>query len=411
MIEGGTKGKMAFEREVSMRHARTRFLVLLAMLLPSVTIGPGAANAQDLKIHIFDIGGGLCTLTEAPGGYYMVYDAGTGIALDQPRLCPSRIHAAMPAGEPIDLLVLSHSDADHINGVAELTRLRDVERVIRTGHERDTEAWCTADYWIKVDVDGGRALSGPRRWWRIQRCQNSGNSVFVDLNPYPPPKSVDFNLAHYPLVPGETLNDLGSDVTITLLHGLHDAPQPWAQHFAPQTLMSRFRNAISIVARLEFANRSVLFTGDSVGLDRYGESRVDAPCVATEADLLRGDAQGVFELDSDVIIAPHHGSSNGNCLELIRQVSPGWAIFAAGHDHGHPARTAVRRYLEAGVREDNLLRTDRGDNEGGYEWSDSNTPSSICADLAGDDDIRITLKADGSTPKVEYVRPHTPTCP
>lgn len=391
-----------------MRHARHRLLTITAMLF-TVAGGSDVAQAQDLTVHVFDIGGGLCTLTEAPGKRYMVYDAGTAIDLKKPKLCPSRIHAAMPAGEAIDLLILSHSDSDHISGVAELTRLRDVERVIRTGHERASKAWCTADYRIKVNVGGGRAL----RWWQrpgaLERCEKTGVPVFVELNPDPPPKDVDFNLAHYALTPGETVNDLGGDVTVTLLHGLHDAPQSWAQHFAPDKLTSRFRNAISIVARLEFEGRSVLFTGDSVGLDQYGEQRDEAPCVATEAALLRGADSGSFELDSDVIIAPHHGSSNGNCLELIRRVSPGWVVFAAGHAHQHPARTAVRRYQKAGVP--NLLRTDRGDNERGFEWRDADTPLQYCPDPVGDDDVRITLKGDGSAPGVEYVRSHTPTCP
>ena len=115
---------------------------------------PGAVHAENLTVHVIDIGGGLCTLTEAPGGHYMVYDAGVGLRAGSSNTCAKRIDQLMPAGAAIDVLILSHSDADHISSVARLLQLRDVHRVARTGHERDTKAWCRADYWIKVKVDG-----------------------------------------------------------------------------------------------------------------------------------------------------------------------------------------------------------------------------------------------------------------
>ncbi len=377
---------------------------------------PQLGLAEDVTVQVFDIGGGLCTLTKMPGDSYLVYDVGVGLDVEEPELCAERIDQAMPPGEAIDVLVLSHSDSDHISSVARLLALRRVDRVVRTGHERATKSWCHADYWIKVQVDDGEALSWWKRWRQLKRCTKSAEPAFVPLSPYPPPKSVDFNLAHYELDPGEDEFELGvgtSDQAIlTLLHGRHDMPTSWNGHFASNKLTSRSRNAISIVARLEFMGRSVLFTGDSVGLDRDGESLIEAPCVATEGDLVRGHKNNDFDLNSDVLIAPHHGSSNGNCLEFIQLVSPGWAIFTAGHDHSHPSRTAAERYIEAGVPEARLLRTDRGDNEGqnSYEWVDSYTPSSYCHDRKGDDDIVITLNDDGSNPTVRYRQSHTTPC-
>ena len=82
---------------------------------------------------------GLCTLTEAPGGHYMVYDAGVGLRSGSQTLCADRIHGILPPGAAIDALILSHSDQDHIGSVARLLQLRDVHRVARTGHERATE--------------------------------------------------------------------------------------------------------------------------------------------------------------------------------------------------------------------------------------------------------------------------------
>ena len=72
------------------------------------------------------------------------------------------------------------------------------------------------------------------------------------------------------------------------------------------------------------------------------------------------------------------------------------------------------RYLAAGVSEKNLLRTDRGDNENGQygddEWEDSNTPSKYFEDKAGDDDVLVTLKNDGSKPSVGYRQTHRASC-
>lgn len=83
--------------------------------------------------------------------------------------------------------------------------------------------------------------------------------------------------------------------------------------------------------------------------------------------------------------------------------------FARAHEH--PTETGVERYLRAGIPEGRLLRTDRGDNERGDEWADDQTPAVSCTDLVGDDDIVITLKADGSTPTVAYQNAHVATCP
>ncbi len=69
-----------------------------------------------------------------------------------------------------------------------------------------------------------------------------------------------------------------------------------------------------------------------------------------------------------MLIAPHHGADNGSSKAFIDAVSPEWVIFTAGHAHKHPRAVAAQRYLNSGVKLDNMFRTDLGDDEGVKEW-------------------------------------------
>ena len=100
-----------------------------------------------------------------------------------------------------------------------------------------------------------------------------------------------------------------------------------------------------------------------------------------------------FAFDSDVIVAPHHGSDDANSSAFIRAVSPEWVIFPAGSKHAHPMGVVDQRYLAAGVAASRMLRSDRHDNEGGKEWM-----SSCIEGYRGpkrDDDIDIVISASG----------------
>ena len=150
-------------------------------------------------------------------------------------------------------------------------------------------------------------------------------------------------------------------------------------------------NAVSIVMKVQYENRSVLFGGDAVGkLD-------DDQPVATEAFLLDSAKS---QLDVDVVIAPHHGADNGSSDEFIDATSPEFVIFSAGHDHEHPKAATAARYIAAGVDANNMLRTDLGDDEGGDEWDHGSVPN--LSDPIRDNDIVITITEDGVL-TVDYV--------
>ena len=96
-------------------------------------------------------------------------------------------------------------------------------------------------------------------------------------------------------------------------------------------------------------------------------------------------------IDSDVILAPHHGADNGSSTDFIRKVSPKIVIFSAGTFFGHPRTATAKRYIANGVATTNMFRTDRGDKRRTGEWE----VGSGQGDEAADDDVDVLITKDG----------------
>ena len=93
-------------------------------------------------------------------------------------------------------------------------------------------------------------------------------------------------------------------------------------------------NAMSCVLRVAGGGRSVLLTGD---IERDQEAALVV-------------AQGAA-LQSDVLVAPHHGSKTSSSAPFLDAVRPKIAVFQAGYRNrfGHPAPDVLERYLERGI--------------------------------------------------------------
>jgi competence protein ComEC len=146
-----------------------------------------------------------------------------------------------------------------------------------------------------------------------------------------------------------------------------------------------------------------LYTGDAVG--RHLEDPADALIASEKFVVNNADA---ILIDSDVLIAPHHGADNGSSTEFIKAVSPEWVIFSAGHRHCHPTQVAAQRYIDFGVSLSNMFRTDIGDDESNSdcrvkEWDHQRQTNH--KDTAGDDDVDILIRQDGEV-LVDYRESH-----
>src|SRR5687768_9304183 len=82
-----------------------RITLVVAALGASVS----PANAQDAYVRVVDVGNGLCVIARAPGGQTLLYDAG-----HSGTFCPDAVRELI-GSRPLDMMVLSHSDEDHIS--------------------------------------------------------------------------------------------------------------------------------------------------------------------------------------------------------------------------------------------------------------------------------------------------------
>lgn len=343
-----------------------RFITLVLLLLPAGRAVALEPQPGDLFVRVVDVGAGHSAVLKLPGDHYIVYDAGN--YTDDGATAFAAVAEIVPPDDMIDLMVLSHSDSDHLGAVDEILGAYAVEKVIRSGKKRSTDTWKNADKAIKAEKDD-------------EKLQAAGI------------KFLDVNLRYFEFPPGATYRF--GDTFVTIVSGFHEPPDEWTG-----LSDSEFLNAGSIVMRVEYKGKSILFCGDTVG--RHSDSDDPEECIASENFMV--EMSRVIKIDSDVIIAPHHGGDNGSAKCFIEAVSPEFVIFPAGHhmQYKHPRATTAQRYLDFGVSPAKMFRTDRGDDEGELEWDHERIPNHH--DGSGDDDVDIIVTQAGAV-QVSYRNP------
>jgi beta-lactamase superfamily II metal-dependent hydrolase len=343
----GDHGKFCHIAHIDKERPMKKMSVVVALLLTSPFL------FAEVKVHILDTGPGLATVIELPDEHYVLYDTGHWYEIDETL---ASVQDILPEDAAIDMIILSHTDSDHIAATDEILKHYFVGQVIRTGLPRSSVTWKRVDKAIRDAASAG------------------------DI--------VDVNLADYELLPGSSY--LYGDAMLTFLAGFHTPPAEWDIKGT-----SEYNNAGSIVVRIVYKGKSILLMGDAVG------RHIDDPddqLIATEKFLV--DNAHSLVIDSDVLIASHHGADNGSATAFIEAVSPEWVIFSAGHDYEHPRATTAQRFLDYGVSLNKILRTDLGDDEDDpKEWAHGRINGHT--DSAGDDEIEIIISDSGELSVVQ----------
>ena len=108
---------------------------------------------------------------------------------------------------------------------------------------------------------------------------------------------------------------------------------------APNSSGHRNLNNYSIVLRMQYGQRSFLFTGDIESIAEHEIVNIG------------------WLIQADVLQIPHHGSQTSSTAVFLDTVRPNWAVIQsmAGNQFGHPHQSVLDRLNARGIR---ILRTD-----------------------------------------------------
>ena len=243
-----------------------------------------------LAVTFLDVGQGDAAVVEAPGGAVMLIDGGgtrdgqfdTGARIVEPFLRARGISR-------LDVVALSHPHPDHLNGLFRILQRFPVGAFWSSGDDGHNP-----EYRRLLALAVARDVPTPEI-----TPMALGRARVTPLGPF-----LDGRIA---APPGLTVNDA------------------------------------SLVLRVAFAGRSILFAGD---LEADGEGE------------LSGQRSLGQTVRSDVLKVPHHGSRTSSSDDLLDAVEPELAVMSLGwrNQFHFPAPEVLARYAARGAR---TLRTDR----------------------------------------------------
>jgi competence protein ComEC len=161
-----------------------------------------------LEVSFFNVGQGDAIFVEVPGGRQILIDGGPDNSI------LGKLKKEMPLFDnTIDLIILTHADADHISGLLDVLKRYRVKNILWTGAEKNN-SWELAEWKDLLNKEGAQI-----------KIAQSGQRIFLSND-----QKIFFDVIY----PFESLEGRVFD-------GLNDT---------------------SIVGRLVFGENSFLFTGD-----------------------------------------------------------------------------------------------------------------------------------------------------
>jgi hypothetical protein len=278
---------------------------------------------------------------------------------------------------PVDFLMVSHIDDDHINGVLELTKeLLEAKAAQRPlplqikgvwhntfddiigNSPKELTAAVTAQFGAAslsgepdvegLDPDAAKVLASVGQGFRLR---DDVRGLKLRINP-------DFNGGLVIAKKKAKSVDLGKGLKFTIIGPMHDevaALQKDHDTFlkkkekATAGLLAAFTdtsvaNLSSLVVLAEVGKKRILFTGDARG---------DKVLAGLElAGALKSDGKSTMHID--VFKVPHHGSDRNADPVLFRRVTADHYVFSGNGEHGNPERETLQMLLDERGEDDDF---------------------------------------------------------
>jgi competence protein ComEC len=261
------------------------------------------SNPRDLEISYLDIDQGDSTYIRAPNGNSILIDGGP----------PSGQVSTKISGvtnifdKQIDVIIATHADADHIGGLASVLQNYSTSLFLDPHFSSGTGI-----YKKLFEIATEKNI--------LRLTARKGINIFLD-----------------------------DDVVLKILYPNNLFPIYLYEQCELEKKQKRKgrkkceknlfldTNQTSVVAKLEYKNKSFLFTGD-------------AP-ITVENFLI----DSKVNLSSDVLKVGHHGSKTSTSKRFVKEVNPSLAIISAGKEnrYGHPHEDTLEHL--SGIK---ILRTD-----------------------------------------------------
>ena len=253
---------------------------------------------ENFSVTVVDVGQGNSILVRFPGGKKMLIDGGgffdNRFDVGKYVLAPYLWHERITG---LDTVVLTHPHPDHLNGLLFVIENFNVREVWTNGETSPEENYQT---FRRIILQKGIPLK-----------------IMTDRTPPVNISGVQIEVLH----PPERVLD--SAVTDSANH----LPQR-SSFVKPPSILYDETNDRSLVLKFTFGKRHFLFPADISGT-------VERRLVYENIDL-----------QSDVIVVPHHGSHRSSHVSFVEKVKPQIAVVSCGSENlfGFPNPDVLRRY-------------------------------------------------------------------
>jgi beta-lactamase superfamily II metal-dependent hydrolase len=280
----------------------------------------------------------------------------------QPRLEELRQSRAGGDKLPIRLLMVSHIDEDHVQGVLDLVGVLQQAKEDKVPRPYEvTTLWHNSfdDVVAKLDKAELLTATAPALGEGETKLLVASVPQGRDLRNGAKKLGIVLNSPFKGLIvapkTGKKTVSLGNSLSLTVIGPaqaqLDALKQDWAKKIAAMKKKGTLKPAAMQAQAAEFVDKSVYNLSSLVVLAQVGKRRM----------LLTGDARGDFLLDGlrsagllkkapfhvDIFKLPHHGSIRNVRLELFEQITADHYVVSANGKFGNPDLPTLKLLIEA----------------------------------------------------------------